>query len=123
MNTDRLVAAYDDLLTAAALLDPASLAPTQRDEAEWLIAHLILSDPILIAGADHLLARADTVVVDNRHATDDDGITAVLASLSTTTASKPSSTTAASSSTGTAESPRPPAPRWCGSSSTTDTAS
>ncbi len=82
MNTDRLVAAYDDLLTAAALLDPASLAATQRDEAEWLIAHLILSDPILIAGTDHLLAGADTVVVDNRHATDDDAITAVLASLS-----------------------------------------
>lgn len=34
MNTDRLVAAYDDLLTAAALLDPASLAAPRREEAE-----------------------------------------------------------------------------------------
>ncbi len=82
MNTDRLVAAYDDLLTAAALLDLASLAAPQRDEAEWLIAHLILSDPILIAAAGHLLEGADTVVVDNRHAMDDDAITTVLASLS-----------------------------------------
>ena len=72
MNTDRLVAAYDDLLTAAALLDPTILAASQQDEAEWLIAHLILSDPILIAAADHVLARADTVVVDNRHAIDND---------------------------------------------------
>ena len=82
MNTDRLVAAYDDLLTAAALLDLASLAAPQRDEAEWLIAHLILSDPILIAAAGHLLEGADTVVVDKRHAMDDDAITTVLASLS-----------------------------------------
>ena len=82
MNTDRLVAAYDDLLAAAALLDLASLAAPQRDEAEWLVAHLILSDPILIAAADHLLEGADTVFVDNRHAMDDDAITTVLASLS-----------------------------------------
>lgn len=82
MNTDRLVAAYDDLLTAAALLDPTSLAASQQDEAEWIIAHLILSDPILIAAADHVLAGADTVVVDNRHAIDNDAIAAVLASLS-----------------------------------------
>ena len=82
MNTDRLVVAYDDLLAAAALLDLASLAASQRDEAEWLIAHLILSDPILIAAAGHLLEGADTVVVDNRHAMDDDAITTVLASLS-----------------------------------------
>ena len=65
MNTDHLLAAYDDLLTAAAALDPSTLAPQRRDEAEWLIAHLILSDPILIAAADHLLKGADTVVVDN----------------------------------------------------------
>ena len=82
MNTDRLVAAYDDLLTAAALLDPTILAASQQDEAEWLIAHLILSDPILIAAADHLLKGADTVVVDNRHAMDDDAVTTVLTSLS-----------------------------------------
>lgn len=42
---------------------------------------MILSDPILIAAADHLLEGADTVVVDNRHAMDDDAITTVLASL------------------------------------------
>ena len=81
MNADRLVAAYDDLLPAATLLDPADLTPPQRDEAEWLIAHLILSDPILIAAADHLLAGADTLTVDNRHAMDPDAIAAVLASL------------------------------------------
>ena len=40
MNTDRLVTAYDDLLTAAALLDPTSLGSSQQDEAEWIIAHL-----------------------------------------------------------------------------------
>ena len=82
MNADRLVAAYDDLLAAAALLDLADLTPSQRDEAEWLIAHLILSDPILIAAADHLLEGADTATVDNRPATDPDAIAAVLASLS-----------------------------------------
>ena len=82
MNADRLVAAYDDLLAAAALLDPADLTPSQRDEAEWLIAHLILSDPVLVAAADHLLAGAGTLTVDNRHAMDPDAIAAVLASLS-----------------------------------------
>ncbi len=82
MNTDHLLAAYDDLLTAAAALDPSTLAPEQRDEAEWIIAHLILSDPILIAAADHLLAGADTVTLDNRHAMNDDAIAAVLGSLS-----------------------------------------
>jgi hypothetical protein len=81
MNADSLVAAYDDLLAAATLLDPADLTPPQRDEAEWLIAHLILSDPILITAADHLLAGADTLTVDNRPATDPDAIADVLASL------------------------------------------
>lgn len=82
MNTDRLVAAYDEFITAAALLDPARLAAPQRDEAEWLIAHLILSDPILIAGGDHLLEGADTIVINNHPAMDSGAITAVLASLS-----------------------------------------
>ena len=81
MNVDRLVAAYDDLLAAATLLDLANLTPPRRDEAEWLIAHLILSDPVLIAAADHLLEGAGTLTVDNRHAMDPDAIAAVLASL------------------------------------------
>ena len=62
----------------------SNLAAPQRDEAERVIAHLILSDPILIVAADRLLAGADTVTVtvDNRHTMDDDAIATLLTSLS-----------------------------------------
>ncbi len=82
MNTDRLVAAYDDLLSALRALDPAGLDREQRDEADWIVAHLVLSDRVLVAAADHVLEGAGTVTVDNRHAMDRDAIANVLSSLS-----------------------------------------
>ena len=82
MNTDRLVAAYDNLLSALRVFDPAGLHHQQRDEADWIVAHLVLSDRVLVAAADHVLQGADVVTVDNRHAMDRDAIAAVLSSLS-----------------------------------------
>ncbi|MDA8284783.1 MAG: hypothetical protein M0Z42_16180 [Actinomycetota bacterium] len=82
MNTDGLVAAYDDLLSALRTLDPTGLHHDQRDEIDWLVAHLVLSDAILVAAADHVLEGAGTVTVDNRRAMDRDAIANVLSSLS-----------------------------------------
>jgi len=120
MNTDGLVAAYDDLLSALRTLDPTGLHHDQRDEIDWIVAHLVLSDPILATAADHVLQGAGTATVDNRLAMDRDAIAAVQSSLSHHERIQTIGHTETSSSAGTAASPTLQQQRQCGSCSTTE---
>jgi|GEM_PF-4447599 len=67
MNTHALTVAYDDLLEVAGRLDYGTLGNETRAAVDWLVAHLVLSDPILIAAGQQVL-DGTSPTVDNHPA-------------------------------------------------------
>ncbi|WP_055499852.1 hypothetical protein [Streptomyces albus] len=80
MDTSALDLAYRRLLTTAAALDDHSLTESPaRDDTDWTLAHIALSDRLLAATARDVLTGAPAVV-DNRAAMDDTAIGTLIAS-------------------------------------------
>ncbi|MGW1676445.1 hypothetical protein [Saccharopolyspora sp. NPDC002376] len=80
MNPSALEAAYRELIrTAEAITDP--LPEDARSQVDRTIAHLVLSDRILIAAAHDVLAGG-TAVVDNREAMDPAALDGLIGSTS-----------------------------------------
>ncbi|NIH80268.1 hypothetical protein [Amycolatopsis viridis] len=82
MDTTGFDAAYRSLLTAAAsIADPAAHPGPAREDIDWTLSHLALSDPILTAAARDVL-DGRPAVVDNRDAMDARALAELTASTS-----------------------------------------
>jgi hypothetical protein len=78
MDTTRLSTAYRGLVDAASALDEDDLSAAPRADVDWTLAHVALSDEMLAAATERLLA-GESVTVDNRTAMDETVIADLIA--------------------------------------------
>lgn len=81
MNNSGLEQAYRRLTTAAQAINPARLSDGDRQQLDWTLAHLALSDPLLIQAAHQVLA-GESPLIDNSPAMDQTAIDHLIATTS-----------------------------------------